>query len=184
MHDAHSVELSQVFSAQEPSFRSVSQRVSGRLWCVMADSSTLRKGSGKGPSSLGKGFGKGIMPGAPWGSLSTLAQMPHPGMQSMVYGFSMYAAGYAPGAWAHPAASWPNGMHTVPWASSAGAGPATTSSLFDGCLTACAICLEDFAHGHLDARLGCRHCFHKSCYDSLVVRVQPEIGRASCRERV
>jgi hypothetical protein len=64
-------------------------------------------------------------------------------------------------------------MHTVPWASSAGAGPATTSSLFDGCLTACAICLEDFAHGHLAARLGCRHCFHKSCYDSLVVRVQP-----------
>ena len=172
MHDAHntrlSVELSQVFSAQDPNFRSVSQRASGLLWCVMADSSTVRKGSGKGPGSLGKGFGKGIMPGAPWSSLSTVAQMPQPGMQSMVYGFSMYAAGYAPAAWAHPAASWTNGMHTAPWAATA-----TTSSLFDGRLTACAICLEDFAHGNLAARLGCRHCFHKSCYDSLVVRAQP-----------
>ena len=52
---------------------------------------------------------------------------------------------------------------------------ASTGSNYDGHVTTCAICISEFATNDLVARLGCRHVFHRTCYDLLLSKVK--IGR-------
>jgi hypothetical protein len=59
--------------------------------------------------------------------------------------------------------------------------PTTAAGDFDGAITSCVICMEDFAHGDLAARLGCRHCFHKSCYRSLLDVPVPRRGASPAK---
>ena len=83
----------------------------------------------------------------------------------------------------------PPGLHS-PWSAathaptaSPSAGPAgdssrggvasdTEAALFDGHMTSCPICLDDFVTGSVTTRLGCRHAFHKTCYEQLLSKAR------------